>query len=144
MKFQQGWELEEFNRMYREMDGIYHVLAKRAGMSDSAFYILYAIAELGDGCSQKEISKRCSIQKQTIHSSVQNLAAKGVLYLSKGKGRDKHIHLTELGERLVETEIYPVMEMEKEAFLGMEPGESQKLLELMEKYIRLFRGKAGW
>ena len=50
-----GQELREFNRLYKRLDDLYHSLSLKMGMSDSTFIILYTIAELGDGCSQKEI-----------------------------------------------------------------------------------------
>ncbi len=141
MRFEQGKHLEEFNRLYREMDQLYHGLAVNAGMSDSAFYILYAIAEMEDGCLQKEIAERYSICKQTINSSIQNLKSKGYLSLEQGKGRDKHIYLTDLGQQIVEKEIIPVMKMEQAAFLEMAPQESQELLRLTKKYNKIFQKK---
>ena len=53
----------------RDWDDLYHSLSLKMGMSDSTFIILYTIAELGDGCSQKEICEQVSISKQTINSS---------------------------------------------------------------------------
>ena len=73
MKYKQGKHLEEFNRLYREMDQIYHGLAVKMGLSDSAFIILYTIMELGEGCLQKDIADWCSLSRQTVNSSIQNL-----------------------------------------------------------------------
>lgn len=50
--YQLSDNLKEFNFLYRKWDGLYHDLAIKAGMSDSAFFILYSIVELGDGCLQ--------------------------------------------------------------------------------------------
>ena len=47
--------LKEFNRIYKKTNEIYHDIALRLGLSDSAFDILYSISELGDGCLQKDI-----------------------------------------------------------------------------------------
>lgn len=143
MKYQQGKNLEAFNRLYREMDQIYHGLAVQAGMSDSAFIILYTIAELGEGCLQKDIAAWCSLSRQTVNSSVQNLKAQGFLTLGSSRGREKGVFLTEEGKRLVEGKIFPVMEMESAVFEEMDLEETQKMLGLMEKYVQLFRGKAG-
>ena len=44
--------LKEFNRIYKRTNEIYHDIAFRLGLSDSAFDILYSISELGDGCLQ--------------------------------------------------------------------------------------------
>lgn len=44
----QSEELKEFNRLYRELDRLYHEIAVKAELSDSAFYILYAINALSE------------------------------------------------------------------------------------------------
>lgn len=141
MKYQQGKELKEFNCLYKELDELYHELAIKAGLSDSAFSILYAIIEMGDGCMQKEISELYSLSRQTINSSIQNLKSKGYISLTQGKGRDKHIHLTVAGQQLTEDKILPVIKMENEVFSDMSPNESRELLRLTKKYIQLFREK---
>ena len=45
-------ELKEFNMLYKEVDELYHRIALEIGLSDSAFFILYSIAEFGDVCLQ--------------------------------------------------------------------------------------------
>ncbi len=141
MKYEQGKQLEEFNRLYREMDQIYHGLAVRMGLSDSAFIILYTIAELGEGCLQKDIAAWCSLSRQTVNSSIQNLKAQGFLSLDSGKGREKEIFLTEEGKGIVEEKIFPVMELEQSVFEEMSPKECQEMLKLMGKYVGKFRKK---
>lgn len=142
MKYEQGKDLKEFNRLYREMDQIYHGLAVRAGMSDSAFVILYTIVELGEGCLQKDIAEWCSLSRQTVNSSIQKLKAQGYLSIDAGGGREKGIFLTEEGKQLVEKKIFPVMEMEQAVFEEMELQDSQKMLRLMGEYVGKFREKA--
>lgn len=141
MEYQQGHEWKEFNRLYKELDELYHEVAAKAGMSDSAFCIMYAIVEMGDGCLQKDIARHYSLSKQTINSSIQNLKNKGYISLVQGKGRDKHIHLTDAGQRLAEEKILPVINVENAVLLDMAPFESQELLRLMKKYIQLLRNK---
>lgn len=142
MKYKQGKYLKEFNRFYRELDQIYHELAVRLGLSDSAFVILYAIMELGEGCLQKDIAAWCSLSRQTVNSSIQNLKVQGCLFLDSGKGREKEIFLTEEGKRLVKEKIFPVMEMEQSVFEEMSPQECREMLKLMGKYVGKLRKKA--
>ena len=142
MKYKQGKHLEEFNRLYREMDQIYHGLAVKMGLSDSAFIILYTIMELGEGCLQKDIADWCSLSRQTVNSSIQNLKSQGFLSLDSGKGREKEIFLTDEGKRMVEEKIFPVMELEQSVFEEMSPQECRELLKLMGKYVGKFRKKA--
>ena len=128
--------LKEFNRIYKKTNEIYHDIALRLGLSDSAFDILYSISELGDGCLQKDICNATCIPKQTIHSSIRQMEKSGYLTLSSGKGRSMHITLTDLGKNLLERTIYPVMQMEGEAFHCMTDEECQQMLALLGKYIQ--------
>lgn len=128
--------LKEFNRIYKKTNAIYHDIALRLGLSDSAFDILYSISELGDGCLQKDICNATCIPKQTIHSSIRQMEKSGYLTLSSGKGRSMHITLTDLGKNLLERTIYPVMQMEGEAFHCMTDEECQQMLALFGKYIQ--------
>lgn len=134
-------ELKELNALYREMDGLYHELALKAGLSDSAFFILYAIAEFGDGCLQKDIAEQYFINKKTINSSIKKLEAQGYLKLQRGKRRDMHLYLTEAGRKLQESKIVPVFELENSILDEMPVEESQQLLRLMKKYAAIYSKK---
>lgn len=143
MNTRPGRELKEFNYLYKEMDGIYHKLALHAGLSDSAFYILYCIIEFGDGCLQKDISEHYYISKQTVNSSIKNLEAKGYLTLIRGKGRDMHLRLTPDGQRFAREYITPVFIAENRIFSEMSADETRQLLALTKKYTELLRKNAG-
>ncbi len=135
----QSEELKENNRIYREVDGMYHELCVKMGLSDSAFLILYSIVEMEGNCSQREIADRCCISRKTINSSVKNLEKEGFVTLESGAGRDKQIVLTKRGEQFVQEKIFPIMEVEDNAFLEMEPDERRELLRLNAKYAEAFR-----
>ena len=87
-------ELKELNNLYRETDRIYHEISMKEGLSDSAFMILYAIVEMGDGCQQKDIADVYLFSRQTVNSSILGLQQKRILQLKKGNGRGQHIFLT--------------------------------------------------
>lgn len=140
---QQNYELKEYSRLYKETDDLYHEIALKLNLSDSAFAILYGICELGDGCLQKDICRISYISKQTINSSIRKLESGGYIYLKHGKGRDMHINLTEEGRQLVINKIYPVIAMENSVFEEMTPEESSEMLRLTRKYLEIFRRKAG-
>lgn len=135
----QSEELKENNRIYREVDGMYHELCVKMGLSDSAFLILYSIVEMEGNCSQREIADRCCISRKTINSSVKNLEKEGFVTLESGAGRDKQIVLTKRGEQFVQEKIFPIMEVEDNAFLEMELDERRELLRLNAKYAEAFR-----
>lgn len=133
MKPFQEVSLREFDRLYRRYDQVYHGLALSAGLSDSAFAILYYILEEGEGCSQGELCGSMFLSKQTIHSSVRKLEREGVLALEGGR-----LRLTPEGRRLAEERVRPVMELENAAFLDMDPRDRRELLALTARYIHLF------
>lgn len=131
-----GQELREFNRLYKRLDDLYHSLSLKMGMSDSTFMILYTIAELGDGCSQKEICGQASVSKQTINSSIRKLEKGGIIRLEKGnRGRELHIRLTETGKQTMREKIYPIMEAEDRAFIHMAAEERAEFLRLSRLYV---------
>ncbi len=136
-------ELAEFNRYWRCLDDIYHDLARRQGLSDSAFIILYSLHTLGDGRSQRDICREASISKQTVHSSIRNLERDGCLFLESGSGRDKRIWLTDSGRELVRRKICPVVALENAAFTAMGPEASREYLRLVGTFVRMFRELAG-
>lgn len=140
MKIHQEYEVQQFNRLYKELDDIYHEIALAIGVSDSAFEVLYVVCTLGDGCLQKDICREAYVSKQTVNSSVRSLERNGFLYLEKS-GRDKHICLTEKGRQFVEQKIRPVVDMENGAFLEMEPEERAEFIRLSQKYVDLFGKK---
>ncbi len=143
MKNAQGEEMREFSCMYKELDDLYHSIAKKIGISDSAFEVLYAICVLGDGCSQTDICEQAFVIKQTLNSAIRKLEREQkLIYKTKGKGRTLHIHLTEQGRRFVEQRIYPVLQMENNAFRHMDKAESQELLRLTRKYLAGMREEA--
>lgn len=134
-------EVKQFNRLYKELDDLYHEIALAVGLSDSAFAVMYVVGTLGDGCLQRDICRGAYVSKQTVNSSIRNLEKKGFLYLEQGR-RDKQIWLTETGKRFVEEKIRPVVEIENGAFLEMEPEERAEFIRLSRKYVDRFAEKA--
>ena len=141
MTNQNDQDVREFNRLYKELDDMYHDIAFRLGISDSAFTIFCIIAELGDGCLQKDICYQAYANKQTINSSIRKLEKEEYLYLEQGTGRDKHIRLTEKGKVFVQNKILPVIHMEDEAFLSLEKDERAEFLRLSQKYVKNFKDR---
>lgn len=100
-------------------------MALRSGFSDSAFLIFYAIAELGEGCLQKDIADRYFISRQTVSSSIRVLERKGYLFLKPGRRRDMHIFLTDSGKEILENRLHPFLVMEDDVIASMPTEERQ-------------------
>lgn len=134
--------LKEYNRIYKETNNIYHDIALKLQMSDSAFDILYAVCQLGDGCLQRDICSLSCTSKQTINSSIRKLERNGYIALKPGRGRQMHIFLTNSGKELVKKRIFPVIEIENKVFESMTEEESHELLRLSQKYAELLEKNA--
>ena len=142
MNFSITKELKEYNQIYKELNEIYHSMALKTGLSDSAFDIFYAIAVIGDGCLQRDICQMTFLSKQTIHSSVRKLEKEGYLALKKGSGRSIHLHLTAAGEALVREKVLPFIEIEEKSFEDMTLDQAHELLRLNKKYASRLRENA--
>lgn len=131
---EQAWALQvETNNAFDEIDRLYAQAASKAGLSDSAFAILYALGAYGDGCTQKELCGRCWIGKQTVNSSVKRLAAQGIVSLEPGHGRETLVKLTSEGRALVEEKIDPFVQAEAAAFGTLSEEEQRTLLHLLSQ-----------
>lgn len=95
----------KFNSLFKEMTDVYHNIALKLEMSESAMLILYAIVDLGDGCTQKDISQMYYMSKQTINTSIKNLEKSGYIKFKQDKGNNKQIFLTLSGKKLAEKKL---------------------------------------
>lgn len=141
MVFEKGYELKTFNRLYRELNEIYHKIALKQNVSDSAFMILYALTEIGDNCLQKDICKYFSISKQTINSSIKKLEKQGLLELKSTNNKCVQIILTPKGLQLIKENILPIIKIEKNTFEEIGQKDCKELLRLTKKYKDTFNKK---
>ena len=65
--------LKKVNDIFSEIDFTYHEIARKSGLSDSEFNILYTLCELGNGCLLSLAYKHNGTSRQTIESAVRKL-----------------------------------------------------------------------
>lgn len=123
--------LSAYNQTYKELDDLYHDVAKRAGLSDSVFEILYTLYE-NDGCLQRDICSTCFISKQTINSAVKTLREKGLVRFESGKRREIHVFLTDEGRALCDQKVKPIYDAERAAFAQLDDND-------LEAFVRVNR-----
>lgn len=133
--------LKDINCLANELDMLYHQAARKLGLSDSALCILYMIYEKGDGCSLRELCSESGISKQTINSSLRKLEHDGILYLEQGRGKTKHIRLTQQGHALTMSTAARLYDAERRALRDWTAQELADHLRLMKKYNDCFRSQ---
>lgn len=139
MTIQSCDSLKEFNLLSKEISDIYVELNRSLGISGSVFDILYTISNLGDGCLQKDICAMSFTSKQTINSAIRKMEQENLLYLTPGKGREMHIHLTPAGKKVMEEKIFPVIQIENQIFEEMSESERKEYIRLTRKYLQRMR-----
>lgn len=135
--------LIEYNRLFRELDNLYHNYAKSCGLSDSTLWILYSIYEDKEIHTQKDLCESWSYSKQTVNSSMKNLIANGYIKLTtlSENRKNKQMILTESGEELVQRFIAPLMNAEQNAFSRLSSDEQNKFLKLTKKHVDLLQAE---
>ncbi len=104
------------------------------GLADCAFDILYALME-EDGLTQKQLCERGFSSKQTVHSSVKRLQAKGLIALRGDSPRTMRAFLTERGCSEYAEPIRAVLAAERDAVAIFSDEEQRWLTEAMARYI---------
>lgn len=136
-------QLIRFNQVYKKMDVVYHSYAKGLGLSDTAFWILYCISEHNGVFTQRELCRDWSFSPQTLNSSLKDMERRGLIRLDPviGNKKNKLLHLTRDGERLVTDAILPLMQAEEDSFLVLDAEECEQMLALTERYAEALRLK---
>ena len=134
---------QKYLQIDHQIDEFYHTLAQGLGLSDSALWVLWSLAELGEGCTQRDICRQFFLSKQTVHSSVQKLERGGCLSLRPREGREVSLFLTDQGRELVREKVLPIMEAERAAAEGLTEEEWGTMIRLSRKWLSLFRKAAA-
>jgi len=127
--------LKEFNQIVCQINGVYHDICTKMGISDSDFDILYMICEQGDGCNQSTIYKSLWQKKSTINSSLKKLEKQGFLSIEPGEGRQTRIFLTEKGKELSANTAERVIAIENEVFNNWSKEDQEAMVRLNQRYL---------
>ena len=78
-----------FNQLYKKMDEIYHLYAKKTGISDMTLWLLYSLSESDTVYTQKEFCLAWHYPPQTVNSALKSLEARGLIGLEPVPGNQK-------------------------------------------------------
>ena len=136
-------QLQTLNRLYKESDHIYSRLASKLGMTDTTFWVLYAIVHSEEPMTQNDMCNDFFFPVQTIHSAINNLCKDGlvVLQVIPGTRNRKAILLTEKGKDFVANTINKADEIEKNAFLCFNEEERKLYLSLFKRHIEYLKSE---
>ncbi len=137
---EQRGALAAYNELYKEQDDLYRAVARGFGLSDCAFWVLYALREAERPMTQSDVCAAVYQPKQTVHSALKKLIGEGCLRLAEGRDRrSKYLVLTERGETLVRRTVDPVMAAETAAMDTLTEAERTQFLSLCRRYNTALR-----
>ncbi len=145
MKKQTTDPLAAYNQLYKEIDEIYHLYAKKEGVSDTALWLMYSLYEDDTVYTQRELCSAWHYPPQTINSALKNLEKQGLITLASipGNQKNKWIVLTAKGKETAQAVISPLILAERKAFQGLKKEERTALLSLTKKYVELLRNEVN-
>ncbi len=130
----------EFNNIMKANEDIYRNLAKIVGLSDSAFWILYALRDTDSVLTQSEMCNILYQPKQTVNSSLKKMESEGYIKLNSiNDRRKKQVFLTEDGIKLARKTVDKVISMERDALSGLLDSEQETFVRLFKKYTNLLQ-----
>ena len=132
---------QEFISASKEVDDLYHMLALKFNLSDSAMWILCTMREANRELTQSEIAQEMSMSRQTVNSAIKNLVKQGYLRLEavSGDRRNKTLSFTEEGEIFVKRTVDRVLSLEHQVFENLEVEEQEKITQILRKYTRFMK-----
>lgn len=139
MKFEIGKKLKQLNSMLSQVDNVYQSLLKANNVSDSEYVVMFAINELGEGCSQKDISENGYASKKTINSTIKKFEKDGYIELRPAKYPSMKIYLTDKGRNFMQNSIVPILKLENTALESVSENEFDLLVNFYRKHLLVFK-----
>ena len=121
---------QRLNKNYNELNGLYHDISMKLGLSDSESMVMYMLYDIQEPLTQSDIVKATGLSKQTLNSAIRKLEKEGIIILEKSK----KIVMTDKGQVLIEQKMKPLVDMEDRVLASWTEEDRRKYLELIEKF----------
>ena len=134
---------EQINTFVSEWQAItmaYSDYARSIGINYTSLQVLKYITTI-EGCTQKDICERSFLPKQTVNSIITGFYKKGFVELRELKEdrRTKSIHLTEAGQKYLDSFFPHIDESEYQAMASLSEKERENLIHCIHSYGEKFR-----
>ena len=127
---------DKLMQQFQNMDNAYEEYAKSKGLTYLSLMVLEEIYELGDGCTQKQISDNTHYPKQSINLVVKAFLEDGIVELKElpENRKNKGITFTGKGQRLCTEVVLPLLRQEEQSMAELGEAEAKELMRLIELY----------
>lgn len=129
--------LSALNRLVKKQEDIYHLCAKNAGLTDTKFWVLYALCASEGTLFQNTFCESWCYSKQTVNTAVASLEKDGIITLefAEGSKKQKDMKLTAKGEAFCHRHIRPVLYAEEKSLMKLSAKERDAFLDTLERLI---------
>lgn len=127
---------EKLLKFHREISGFYNEYAKSVGLTYSGLGVLSIIYEESN-CTQKTITQKICLPKQTVNSIIKNFCEQGIIevpFESNVDKRNKVIKFTEKGRQFAEKIISKIKEAEYASLDSLGEENRENLINIIEMY----------
>ena len=133
--------IQRIERNQKERNSIYHEVAAKCGLSETALWILYYTSEFDEDQTQQDLCRRGCYAKQTINTAIAGLAKDGLVELIPvpGTRNCKKIHLTPNGRALADRTARPLKAAEEQAYGRLSEAELSAYLQTLGKLNEYLR-----
>lgn len=133
--------IRKIEQQHKEQNSLYHAVAEKCGLSDTAMWVLYLVSEDGVRFTQQDLCRRSCYAKQTINTAVNSLAKNGLVELIPipGTRNQKRIHLTEAGSELVNRTTKRLKAAEDKAYGYLTEAELKTYLDITTRLTAYLR-----
>lgn len=133
--------ITEIERQQNEETALYHSVAVKYGMADTALWILYLASEEDSELTQQDLCRWSGCAKQTINTAVNNLVKNGLVELIPIPGTRNHkkVRLTAAGRELADRTIRNLKAAEENAYGRLTEEELQAYLDTAKKITAYLR-----
>lgn len=107
-------DIRRFAKASCTLDGIYWYIAKKSGIKENLFWLLYALND-DEPHTQKQICEDWQFPKTTINTLIKECESAGYIKLEKvpGRKRELAIALTESGKAFAQKSLELIDEIEE-------------------------------
>lgn len=140
-KIEMQTELNRYYSLWKDGNAMYEEWAKSHGLSSNVVLVLYSFFDGNEIITQKSISKKWCIPKQTVNTILKDFTKKGYIemYSLEDDKRNKAICLTESGKDFASKIINELRK--KEEYVTEKTGieKLKQMNDTTELFIKYFR-----
>lgn len=133
--------IQQIEIQRKEQDALYHSVAVKFGLSDTAMWVLYLVSETDDDLTQQDLCKQSFYAKQTINTAINSLVKNGFVELIPIPGTRNHkkVHLTDAGRELVKDTTDRLKITEQNAYGKLDEEELRAYLDITSRLTGYLR-----